>query len=804
MLIIIVSVIARDGATTPLSARPLELEQSSWRQTVSLYQRNGCLTSEQIEYGKEVLKGLSYNDLRIFRVFCRLPALDFEQYQQVWSLLIRHQFSYEQVLSFELLSTLDDADFPLLLKALPAIHELNYEQGVSFRGFLQLPDMRAGYGLHLIPVLQGFSTLQQLGLQALISVNGMTAATVTDLFLELQQFTDQQAMVLEAFCHLDAVTPEDITLAFPLIAQLKKRDGWNAQAFFSTVPLTAAKAWSWLVQYFAVQHDVQERQFYTFTQSQKAELLRGLYAGGEQLSQEINNLHGITDRFGMELSAATLSSMSAKNLSTLLYRLPLPIRAQYGGTFNTQLRQNHRQEALATLRQATRSARRYICQSLTTANIYALLARGSELYDSSFRDYLVPELKSRLEQRFNNNLLTLLNALDPSNLLIADFIAGCAQKGKLAVFFPTTEIQQRELLDLVAGSAFNDEESILGFSASLLPLFQVLTPGARSYFIQQIISAAYAADKTASFSVNYLSAILQYYLAHHKELLSAQDSNTIRTLVNDFGPISFAAYQQTPFAQWKEDHQLTALSLFHPDDDGLSSFFSFCFYLLKKGYTLKPYFHYLPPAENVQDQMAKQLGVNTKESVDLEQLFWFLHKNRTQVAFTRTINNITITHVLSVYSTKLTQQKLLKAFLESKHEMLIQRGHSYWRDQQIITPLVQLKEQNQMDPQLLGSKQRFVSLGSCGGVKTYSQLNNLFSGTIDIFATIGTGLTHINTPYNAFLLEFVAQTENASSWEVVAEKSAFLFASERGQDYIHPGSLTACLHKMRFMPPHNN
>lgn len=115
------------------------------------------------------------------------------------------------------------------------------------------------------------------------------------------------------------------------------------------------------------------------------------------------------------------------------------------------------------LRKATTADRTQVSEDLTSANIYALLAQGSELYDSSFRDILVPILKKRIKNNYTNNLLTFLKATDPANLLVSSFIVSLAQKGKLTTFFPKEAVEQEKILDLVAASAFKDEDTILLF-----------------------------------------------------------------------------------------------------------------------------------------------------------------------------------------------------------------------------------------------------------------------------------------------------------------------------------------------------
>jgi hypothetical protein len=142
------------------------------------------------------------------------------------------------------------------------------------------------------------------------------------------------------------------------------------------------------------------------------------------------------------------------------------------------------------------------------------------------------------------------------------------------------------------------------------------------------------------------------------------------------------------------------------------------------------------------------------------------------------------------------QMEMLNRFIRSKDEMLAQRGHSYWRSEQIIEPLYKLIEEGKVTEADLRGKQRFLSLGSCGGVKVYTTLSRLFASSVDIMATIGTGLSTINDPYNKMFFEIIANNPATISWKGVAQQTSSIFQGDKGQDYLLPGSLTAILHKI--------
>ncbi len=144
----------------------------------------------------------------------------------------------------------------------------------------------------------------------------------------------------------------------------------------------------------------------------------------------------------------------------------------------------------------------------------------------------------------------------------------------------------------------------------------------------------------------------------------------------------------------------------------------------------------------------------------------------------------------------MVQQELLQQFLQGDHEMFAQRGHSYWRSEQLITPIAELVKKGMVTEEDLGRKQRFMSLGSCGGIRAYSELAALFNNKVDILATVGTGKAVVNNPYNQFLFEAVAASDTLLSWDDVADKSAKIFSRGLGEDYLQPGSLPAILHKI--------
>ncbi|MCI5140355.1 MAG: hypothetical protein D3909_01145 [Candidatus Electrothrix sp. ATG1] len=585
---------------------------------------------------------------------------------------------------------------------------------------------------------------------------------------------------------------ETVTDALPLFQQLRDDAAWNMRTLIKKDKLNRNAAWRWLISYFAHPVHVQEKQYYRYDTREQTQLLDAFHAAGEELIWRINSLHAVSDEYGLEISNADLQAMSKKGLLRLFNKLSQKTKVNYGGHFRAAYKAGKKNSMIRILRKATKADRTQVSQDLTSANIYALLAQGSELYDSSFRDILVPILKKRIKKKYQNNLLTFLKATDPATHLVSSFIVSLAQKGKLTTFFPNEAAEQEKILDLVAASAFKNEETILLFSATFRHLLKVLNPDVRYYLIQKMVLA----DNGRGGFSKLITVILQYYLQEYPDLLNAPSQQLIQQTVDRNGAVDLEKYLQTPFREWKEDKHLGSISIFHPDDDGRKSFVSNAQSLLKHGYRITFSKQYTPYQDASTQKQSKQAIQRARSGKGLTALFKTMRKSPFAVAFVKKVNGITISHAVYVYADEANQQLLMKRFLQGDDEMFAQRGHSYWRSEQITDPLEKLKENNQITASDLTKRQRFLSLGSCGGVKAYTKLTQMFLGHIDILATIGTGMALINDPYNRNFFETVAKNSSNITWEDMAAKSSFIFSKGRGQDYLQPGCLTAILHKI--------
>lgn len=767
------------------------VDNFSWRQSVKLLDKT-CLNPEEKEYAKEVLRGLDYNSQRVYRRLCGMEGLDFSKSKEAWGTLLHLRLTYEQVQSFEAWSETGLMHVDLALTALHAINKLSFESSRAFRNYCSLPGTSPEHTLQLIPLLLNLEDANIRAIKTIFAIADMQAHTALDCLAKVNFLKDNQARAAESFAKLADMSAETMLDGLALIHRMDQDNSWNAKNLFATPDMTRAEGWTWLVSYFALPLSIQEEQFYTFDDAQKTTLVHAFYEGGEELIWKINNLHAVTDRFGFEVSTSRLQRSSPAELRSRFDKLSPRIQSQYGGRFYPLLKTSRKNEMIAVLRQATAADRLYTAKSLSAANIYALLSRGSELYDSSFRDILVPVLKERIRTRCNGNLLSFLKQSDPQTKLVSSFIVSLAQKGKLTTFFPENDEEQKEILDLVAASAFQDEDSIILFSATFTHLLSVLEPSARSFLVTRM--SAEANNGSAAFA-RLIAVILQYYLQEHQELLSSQDRVLISRLLVKHGAVDLNKYQQTPFAEWKRDGRLGSLSVFHPDDDGRASFISNARTLLGAGYRMELSSRYSIQLDRTQKKQVSRRIQKTSAST-LPQLFSSMQQQGFAVSFVKKRQSVVIEHTSVVYSNKEQQQALMARYLQSGDEMFAQRGHSYWRSEQIMDPMHQLLEKGLITASDLDAKQRFLSLGSCGGVKAYTKLTRLFRGNVDILATIGTGLAAINDPYNRSFFEIVAASPTEISWKEVADRSSHIFGNGRGNDYLQPGSLPAILHKI--------
>ncbi len=754
-----------------------------------------CLTEDELDFGREVIRGLDYNSQRCFRRICLLPGIDFEHSRRAWAELLRLNLSYEQTLSFEQWTLLRGVDAELAIQALGKIKTLSYEAGRAFRAYLQLPGITPRHALQTISLLTSMEDANNRAVRAFFTIQDIDADLALDGLMVLALLKDKQGWACESFASIRNMNTQTMLDALPLFRQLRQDDAWNAHKLFLQPDMDRISGWNWLVRYFANPSEIQEIQYYKLSREDKKALLRAFYDGGEEIIWKINNLHSITDRFGFEISLAVLRRWSDRDLRRKFEQLSREVVYEYGTEFYRAFDADKKAAMITALRRATAAERKATARNLTSPNIYALLAQGSELYDSSFRDILVPVLKKRIREKYRDNLLSFLQDTDPDNMLVSSFIVSLAQKGKLTTFFPENEPEQEQILNLVARSAFKDQDSIIIFSATFMHLLEVLKPSARSYLVERMVEEA---DRGSEVFSRLISVILQYYLQEYPDLLGPEDKLRIIRMTVRLGAVNLGRYLATPFSEWKADGRLASISVFHPDDDGRRSFLSNGRILLKNGYhlALSDQYTLMPLSAARRQEIRNLIKATRSHHATLLRLYQAMLQTRFALEFRKNINGIEIRHAVYIYKDQKDQQKLLTRFLRSGDEMFAQRGHSYWRSEQITDPLTELLRERIISSADLTAKQRFLSLGSCGGVKAYTKLTRMFLGHVDLLATIGTGMAVINDPYNKNFFEVIARNPSEITWKDVAVQSAHIFGQNLGRDYLQPGSLPAILHKL--------
>ncbi len=771
------------------------IQDTAYDKTLALF--SGLPGSDQArrQEDEQLLRALSYTRMRAFRAFCRLPGMTGSEAAAILRQLPSRRIRYEHMPLLERLSRIDDATAASCWRLIARLDAVDYVSSRTLAGLAHVQIMSTADLFRLIERIDPLDEPGRWAAGALSAVEGITAAEVGRGLALIDRMPERQRWAAEQQCRIKGISAGEALDGLARLPALSESDAWNARGLFMLPEMTPGLAASWLKGYFSVPADQREQVFLRLPADDKALLLKVFAAASDYPLWQINNLHDITDSFGHEIGAGALAGYSGSGLLALFHRLHAAVRQAFAGEMQRALNAGNRGAAIAVLRRATAAARKQTAVDLTSANIYVLLAHGGDLYDSSFRDILVPVLKARVVAASGDDLLAFLVATDPAGLYTADFIASLAQKGKLTVFFPRDTTKQQQVLDLVARSALQNEFSLILFSATFSRLLEPLEPAARSFLLGRLLDAAHSGNGLFSRQVRI---ILQYYLDQYPALLAAEDKARIREMLGRLGSIDLSPYNRTPFAQWKSDGQLQSLSVFQRDDDGRSSYLSYSRTLLAKGYRPELSTTYrLSGLSAAAAASARSLAAAVGgQRGGLARLLQLSAAQPLVIDWTRTVGGLRLSHSLAVYQGKAAQQQLLGQFLKGGGEMFAQRGHSYWRREQLIDPLRDLLAAGSITPADLRAKQRFLSIGSCGGIRAYSELNRMFGNNVDILATIGTGKTAINNPYNQQFFEIIARHPAALTWEEVAGKSADIFSRNLGEDYLQPGSLPAILHKI--------
>jgi len=760
------------------------------------------ITPAEIQSFNNRINNLDYTSSRAIRALMQLPDISTTDLTTIFTLPELKGISYSAVPLLEYYVQLPGAT---LIGAQELLHEL---QGVSFvidQVLTALPSMKkatAGDSMRIIRRIKMLDETDEAGLwatRALFSVKGITSDEVLDIMDRIPSLSPAQKRVAEKYFAVKTLVPSAITVLLPQLATLPETEATNLNGFLAANDTKEERVQHWLDIYFSLPTATREAIYPSLSPSDKNQLLRGLGEAAPTIAERLNNLHGISDNLGQEIGSARLARMSAGGFWQLFSRLDPVTRGHYTYSMQRALETGNRSQVVALLTRATAAARRQLARDLTMENMYVLLAHGSELFDSSFRDILVPQMIEKIRLRYHGNLLTFLVAIDPDALFVSDFLTHLAWKGCLTIFFPKEAEHQQEILSILARSALGNEESLLFFAATFTELLQTLQPQARTTLLDML---QLVAQKKGTRFARQVRVILQEYLDHHPQLLSNENRKTISAMLDHQGRIDLSPYLATPFAEWLVDGRLSSLSVFQQDDDGAASYHANGIYLLQHGYQPTLSEEYTPgpgDAKHLAEISHLLVRIHYSGAHNLNNLFRLAAKTPVVVRWVKQIGGVELNHFVYVYQGKSAQERLLKTFLNKGHELFAQRGHSYWRGQQLLQPLERLIERHEIPPELLTDRPRFISIGSCGGIRVFRELTSIFGDRLDLLATVGTGTSTINTPYNTRLLEIIAEHQNQQpplTWQDIARRTDNIFTTAAGGEYIRPGSLPAILYKM--------
>lgn len=756
------------------------------------------VSEEDIRKYTPLITALSYTSTKAVRALCRLPDMSLSHIPRILALSGRADIRYSAIPLLEYYVTLPGAT---LAGSSDLLSRLSRADFVAEQVLADLPRVAADRAVRCIDMVRQLVRLDEAGqwaARSLFTVENIDAQTVLDAFGQLAAMRPRQKRAAEKCLETTLLQPAAVPELLQRLSTLDDTAAANMAGLLMRKQLSAVELTGWLTSYFSLPTGEREAHFLTLDPQEKTLLLAGLSQAADSVAEMVNNLHDITDTIGREIGSYRLSRMPAEELLALFFRLPAAVRSRHD-LLRQQVAGKDRQRAVSTLRQATSDARLQLAADMSSENIYVLLAHGSDLYDSSYRDILVPVLFSRMQDGYAGDLPTFLLAIDPEGRLVSDFLSHLAWKGRLTLFFPKDAGRQQDVLKLLAESVLHDEQRLIFFSATFSRLLAALQPQARGTLLDLLLKGVESGKTVFS---SQIRVILQYYLKNHPHLLSPDDKAQITAMLKQYRPIDLTPYIATPFQEWLADGRLTSLSVFQNDDDGRQSYISNCSHLLRHGYQASLSAAYsLQPLSDVLKAQVEQVvrTLHGRHGENLHVLFQLAGRYPLVIDWQKRVNNVQIVHSVYVYHGKTAQQQLLKSFLSGNHELFAQRGHSYWRNEQLLKPLEQLVQSGSIRPELLTAKQRFISIGSCGGIRIYETLNHRFGNRVDILATVGAGRAMINTPYNTRLFEIIAGDNTGRStltWQDIATDADTIFAADSGGEYIQPGSLPAILHKM--------
>ena len=764
--------------------------------TLDVFSRVEGVTSQEVEASRERISSLDYSNIKVFRLLCTLPDMTGSEAIGLLAGLASDPFTYDHFQLFECFVALDGINLEVALQGMVVIRRLDFSSIWAANSLCVIPSISPAQVLDGIAMISELRDPGRWAARAFFEIKGQTGEQAIQGLVRIRQLGKEQCWAAESSNKIQAITVAEALRNMVLIGRINETNVWAVRSLFRLPGLASAEASHWLENYFVKPVDQHDILYQALSPIQKKRLLEVFNEASERVIRRLNALHAISFHNGDEISAAELRTASLAELGRLFDRLPDEIRLEYGPAFTILADKGDQEGMIRFLRLATKKARMYLAKQCSSANIYILLSRVTILYDSSFRLILIPELQRRIAADYQGSLVLFLRAVDPENIYVGKFIAALAHKGRLAQFFPSDIEGQKEILGLVAGSAFLDENSLIFFSAAFTRLAEVVQPAAFHFLLDRMITMA--GDDNVIFA-RQVRIILQYYLENDPGLLGKSNAKRIREVLEAHGTVALDFYGETPFAQWREDGVLSGLSIFHGDDDGRLSFVANCRYLSANGYFPRPgrlFSGNQNTAVNNKEMTGLLAGVAAGEPSSLNDLFVLLQEKALVVEFVKIVNSIEIFHSICVFRDSRSQLRLVAQFLDGGHEMLIHRGHSYWLEDHLLVPLRQLLESGEISRSKLATKQRFLSIGACGGITIYSELVGFFCNRVDLLGSLGSGRTMINNMYNRVLFETIAVERKNMSWKEMDRSLAFVFKGEAGGDYLLPGGLPAVLYKM--------
>jgi hypothetical protein len=770
-----------------------QLQNSTHEKTTASCKETPLLTV----ISQEQLKTLGYTRQRLTRALCGFAMTPVEA-ETIAAVILSGNITFETLLLTEYFITLPHttiAQTLTLIKAVEDVEDVDFQLLRTINAIqLTSPPESAQfleYALQL-SVLKGpvFWTVRELILGCQCSFQTLTALTEQILPLDIDSLR-----VVEAFLTRGDFKSEDLLLLLEYLKVVTRTDLWNIAALFSSPDLTKETLNRWLTGYFLLSKDIQEKSSTTLTDRQKKLLLGVFDRASENPIRALNNLHDVTDHSGREINDGQLLAMQDVDLVDLFEKLHPAAQNSWRKDLDSALQGKKSNRVTQILHRATEQARKELAGEMTSAQIYILLSHGGELYTSSFRNILTPALQEHITSQFQGDLLNFLAVADPENLFTSQFITSLAWRGQLSQFMPDDTEGQKNLLKLVAESALQDPFSLLHFSASFEALFMRLQPESRSFFLTLLEQHLFTGEKS---SADLVQVLLQLYLERFSDLIEKELQNHLKITISNRGNIDTLEFKTTPFLSWLEDKKLQSLSIFQHDDDGRTSYISFCRTLRKNGYTPSLSLEFNGSKNHLQESSGPSglsSTLNSDPHTAPAELFTFSVQSPLLINWEKVIKGVKIIHTTGVYHGREHQLKLLEFFFNNNIEMYAQRGHSYYRRLQLLRPLKEMLQKT--DGITANTFQRFLSLGSCGGIRSYLELTTLFHNKVDILATTGTGKAFINNHYNVQFFESITKDPNIS-WDRLAGKMRPIFEKNGGKEYLQPGSLTAILHKQLY------